>query len=153
MWCNYTFSPKIWTKGGVNPVIKLDIWRGSNPDILTPKKSHIKAHGWKSFTDIRSFWRWVQLFNIIWSYVTSYKVFFNDILIGGVYLIIGTYYYFIIPMRKWTYSFIYFLMACVISFYQLDYCFLMSSEICKEYKEYWILHQTPYCVIRTLRQL
>ena len=38
--------------------------------------------------------------------------------------------------RKWTYSFIYYLIADVISFNQLNYCFLMSCEICKEYREY-----------------
>ena len=40
-----------------------------------------------------------------------------------VYLMIDTYNYFTTPMRKLSYSFIYYLIACVISFYQLHYCF------------------------------
>ena len=55
---------------------------------------------------------------------------------GGVCLIVDSNNYFIIPMRNWTYSFIHYLVAYVISFYQLNYCFLLSSEICKEYREY-----------------
>ena len=39
------------------------------------------------------------------------------LLTGVVYLIIDTYYYFIIPMREWTYLFTYY-------------------EIVKEYREY-----------------
>ena len=41
-----------------------------------------------------------------------------------------------IPMCKWTYSFIYYLITYVISFYQLNYCFLMPSKICKEHEEF-----------------
>ena len=55
--------------------------------------------------------------------------------VGGVwgkYLIIDAYNYFTILMRKWTYSFIYYLRACVIS------CFLMSFKIWKEHREYCI---------------
>ena len=52
-----------------------------------------------------------------------------------VYVMIDTYNYFIIPMRKLIYSFIYSLIVCVISFNQLDY-FLVSFVICKEYKAY-----------------
>ena len=54
-------------------------------------------------------------------------------LTGVVYLIVEIYNYFIIPMRKLSYSFIYNLMASFIYFYQLDYCFLVSSVIWKEY--------------------
>ena len=58
------------------------------------------------------------------------------LLTSVVYVMIDTYNYFIIPMRKLSYSFIYSLIACVISFNQLDCCFLVSFVICKEYKAY-----------------
>ena len=41
----------------------------------------------------------------------------------AVYLIIDTYNIFIIPMRKWTYSLIYYLTANIIYFYQLNYIY------------------------------
>ena len=67
----------------------------------------------------------------------------NMILLTVVdYLITDTCYYFIIPMREWTYSFICYLFTYVIFVYHLNYCFLMFSEICKEYREHLILHQT-----------
>ena len=75
------------------------------------------------------------------------------LLLCVVYLINDTYYYFAIPMLEWTYSFNYYLIAYAISLYDLDFCFIMSSEICKEYREYEILRQTPYLVIRTWCQL
>ena len=58
------------------------------------------------------------------------------LLTGGVYLLVETYNYLVIPMRKGTYSFIYYLIAYVIPFYQLNYCFVLSFEIYKEHKEY-----------------
>ena len=42
--------------------------------------------------------------------------------------------YFFIPTCNWIYSFIYYLIVYVISFYQLNYCFL-TSEICKGAEE------------------
>lgn len=42
---------------------------------------------------------------------------------GGRFLMINTYNYFIIPMCKWSYSFIYYLILSIISFYKLYYCF------------------------------
>ena len=39
-------------------------------------------------------------------------------------------------MRQKTYSFVHYLVAYIIFFYQLDYRFLMSSEISKENSEY-----------------
>ena len=36
------------------------------------------------------------------------------------------------------------LICYVIFLYHLNYCFIMSSEICKEYREQWILHLTSY---------
>ena len=61
-----------------------------------------------------------------------------------VYLIIDTYYYFVIPMRDWTYSLIYYLFVYVISLHFLNHSFLMSSEIGKEYREHRILHHTSH---------
>ena len=43
---------------------------------------------------------------------------------GIVYLMIDTYNYFIIPMRKWSFSFICSLIVKIISSYQFSYCFL-----------------------------
>lgn len=37
---------------------------------------------------------------------------------------------------------IYYLIVHAISFFQFDYCFLTSSEICKELREYYI----KYCI-------
>ena len=54
---------------------------------------------------------------------------------GGVYLIINACNYFIIPIRNELIRLLY-LIAYVIFFYQLNYCFLLSSVICKEYREY-----------------
>ena len=55
---------------------------------------------------------------------------------GVVCLIIDKYHYFIIQMREWTSSFIY-----------------LFFVFCKAYREYKILHQTSYCIIRTTGQL
>ena len=53
-----------------------------------------------------------------------------------VCMMIDAYNYLITPMRTWGYWFICYLIAEVISFCQLNYCFLMVSEICKEYRKY-----------------
>ena len=60
----------------------------------------------------------------------------NYITNGGVYLITDTCNFFIIPLRKWTYSFVYYLISYVIPLYQLNYYFLMSYEIWKQYREF-----------------
>lgn len=51
------------------------------------------------------------------------------------------YNYFIIPMYKWSYSFIHYLIVEVISFHQLSYRFSRFSGVWKENREYEILHQ------------
>ena len=54
-----------------------------------------------------------------------------NLLLLSLLLILNIY-----SLRKWGYSFIYYLIAQVISSYQSYYCFLMSSEIFKKYREY-----------------
>ena len=48
---------------------------------------------------------------------------FTKFLLFRMKYIIDTYNYFIIPMDKWTYSLIYYLITYIISFYQLSQCF------------------------------
>ena len=58
-------------------------------------------------------------------------------LLAGVdYLMIDTYNYFSMSMRKLSYLFVCYFTAKVISLCQVNYCFLMFSEICKEYREF-----------------
>ena len=47
---------------------------------------------------------------------------------GVIYLMIDTYYYFIIPMDKWSYSFIHYSIPQETYLYQLN-CFLMASRV------------------------
>ena len=58
--------------------------------------------------------------------ITKFLLFrMNMLLLGAVYLIIdtyGIYYYFIIRVSEWTYSFL--------------YCIFVPSNIYKEYREY-----------------
>ena len=44
-----------------------------------------------------------------------------------------------------------YVIAQGVSFYQLNYCFLMSFDICKEYREYQILDQVS--LLRHYNQL
>ena len=60
----------------------------------------------------------------------------NYITYGGVYLITDTCNFFIIPLCKWTYSFVYYLISYVISLYQLNYYFLMPYEIWKQCRKF-----------------
>ena len=76
------------------------------------------------------------LFLEINTFTIFYCLEWNMLITVVAYLISDTYDYFIIPMDKQTYLFAYYWIAYVISFYQLHYCFLMPSEIYKEYKEY-----------------
>ena len=48
---------------------------------------------------------------------------FTKFLLFRMKYIIDTYNCFIIPMDKWTYSLIYYLITYIISFYQLSQCF------------------------------
>ena len=79
----------------------------------------------------------------------------NILLTSVVCLIIETLlsFIFIISIHEWSYSFIYSFIARVISLYQFNYCFLMSSQICKEQREYKILHQTTQSVLLLLKLL
>ena len=64
------------------------------------------------------------------------------LLMGVVYLIIDKYNYFIIPKRKLSYLLLNCYLICCYFFLSVKLCFLMSSEVCKECREYRILHQT-----------
>ena len=60
------------------------------------------------------------------------------LLTGIIYLMVHiySYYYRYNYTYNYNYSFICYLIAQVISFCQINYCFLMSSEISKECREY-----------------
>ena len=75
-------------------------------------------------------------------YCLRWNIFFK----GVVYLMIHTYSYFNILMHKWRYSFIYYLITQVISFYQLNFWFFFSPETSKEYRKFQTFHLSPYCV-------
>ena len=69
---------------------------------------------------------------LVWSILLTW----GGVGVGWVFIWLLTHNYLIIPMGISIYLFIYYLIAYVISFYQSNYCFLMSSEIYKDYREY-----------------
>ena len=60
--------------------------------------------------------------------------------------------YFIIPMCNWSYSFTYHVIVPSCFFQSIKIMFLMSSDICKKYREHSILPQLSYCITELLRQ-
>ena len=125
-WITEAFFKDIWLNGSpktYNYSSYKVMWRISELIVIAYEK---KFYFSKLILQHFCYWKWNMLLTVV------------------VYLIIDIYYYFVIPMRDWTYSLIYYLFVYVISLHFLNHSFLMSSEIGKEYREHRMLHHTSH---------